>query len=114
MSSTERFLVGKPWADDAECKKLFQEEFDALFYPDETEKGSLNRTTRLAKKNCDKCPVKAECLDDAITANDIFLGVRGGLSPVQLGRERAARRKLAGDTSVRDHRSTKSISRGQY
>lgn len=112
MSSTERFLVGKPWADAAKCGELPEAEFDVLFYPDESI--PLQKVTRLAKKHCVGCLVKPDCLTDAIMDNDIFVGVRGGLSPRELVRERAARRKLAGDTSERSHRSTRTISKGQY
>lgn len=36
-----------------------------------------------AKALCDACPVRAECLDDAV-ANDDFRGMRGGLDPYEL------------------------------
>ena len=32
-----------------------------------------------AKKGCDKCPVRAECLDNAIN-QEIYVGVNGGIS----------------------------------
>ena len=45
---------------------------------------------RMAKKLCEECPVKAECLTYALEANEPY-GIWGGLTPSERGR---LRRKL--------------------
>ena len=47
-----------------------------LFYP---EKGGGG--PRAAKKICARCPVRAECLTDALTRRDLGYGVLGGTTP---------------------------------
>lgn len=59
----------RPWAEDALCAQVDSE----IFFP---EKGG---STREAKLVCGRCPVKAECLADALATDERF-GVRGGLS----------------------------------
>lgn len=69
-----RLLAERPaWYQDALCA---QTDPDA-FFPD---KGG---STRDARRVCMACPVKQECLQDALDTDERF-GVRGGLS----GRER--------------------------
>lgn len=58
-----------PWALDALCAQVDGD----LWYP---EKGE---STAEAKKICRRCPVRAECLDYAVTAGEYF-GVWGGRS----------------------------------
>ena len=62
----------QPWRLEADCTSVGLE----AFYVDETE---FYDFTRL-KKVCDGCPVKYQCLDDAIENNDVRFGFRGGLS----------------------------------
>lgn len=57
------------WEADALCAQVGTE----MFFP---EKGG---TTRDAKRICDDCPVRQDCLDYALT-NDVRHGVWGGLS----------------------------------
>ena len=57
------------WMDQALCAQTDPESF----YP---EKGG---STREAKKTCEQCLVRAECLDWAL-ANDERFGIWGGLS----------------------------------
>jgi WhiB family redox-sensing transcriptional regulator len=57
------------WVDEALCAQTDPE----AFYP---EKG---QPTRQAKVICRRCPVRGECLADALERNDRF-GVWGGLS----------------------------------
>lgn len=72
------------WRDSALCAQTDPE----LFFPD---KGESSLT---AKRICGQCPVREECLQDAITnltaLQDLF-GVRGGTSPKVRGRIRAQR-----------------------
>ena len=65
------------WAEDALCAQTDPE----LFFPD---KGG---TCAPARRVCARCPVRAECLQDALDTGERF-GIRGGLSERQ-------RRKLA-------------------
>ena len=67
------------WKDRAACTTAEPE----LFFP---EKGG---TVRPAKAICADCPVAVECLDYAL-ANDLRIGVWGGLSEQERRRLRAA------------------------
>ena len=58
-----------PWERDAACLDAEPE----TFYPD---KGG---STREAKRICESCPVRSECLEYAL-ANDERFGIWGGLS----------------------------------
>lgn len=71
------------WRRDALCAEVGLE----LFYP---EKGE---STKQAKRICQNCPVRAECLQDALDNRERF-GIWGGQS------ERD-RRKLAAHQQVR-------------
>ena len=57
------------WRDDALCRQVGMD----LFFP---EKGE---TPKAAKQVCAACPVRAECLAEAL-AGDIRFGVWGGTS----------------------------------
>ena len=69
-----------PWADQAACLVAEPD----TFFP---EKGG---STREAKRICNDCPVKAECLEYALE-NDERFGIWGGMSE----RERRKLRRLA-------------------
>lgn len=60
-----------------------------LFFPEQHQPGT--HTTRLAKALCAACPVKADCLEFAVTEG-ITHGTWGGLSQKELGRLRTRRR----------------------
>jgi hypothetical protein len=62
------FINQQPWATDALCAQTDPD----VFHPDR------GASTREAKAICAKCPVRAECLDFALTAGERF-GVWGGL-----------------------------------
>lgn len=64
----------RPWMEQARCAQANPE----TFFP---EKGG---SARDAKAVCMRCPVRAECLDDALTRREPY-GIFGGLTP----RERA-------------------------
>lgn len=64
--------VDPEWMSAGLCAQVDGE----LWYP---EKGD---STRPAKKICAACPVRAECLDYALTRREAF-GVWGGLSPAE-------------------------------
>lgn len=67
-------LDGRPenWREQALCAQADPE----AWFP---EKG---HSTKDAKRVCARCPVKAECLEDALARDEPF-GVRGGLSERQ-------------------------------
>jgi WhiB family transcriptional regulator, redox-sensing transcriptional regulator len=69
-----------PWAEDAKCLQADPE----TFFP---EKGG---STREAKRICQSCDVRSECLDYALT-NDERFGIWGGMSE----RERRKLRRMA-------------------
>jgi WhiB family transcriptional regulator, redox-sensing transcriptional regulator len=69
-----------PWADQARC---LQAEPDTFF----PEKGG---STREAKRICQQCEVRQDCLEYALE-NDERFGIWGGLSE----RERRKRKRLA-------------------
>ncbi len=77
------------WRDDASCTKLGTKEADRLFFqsnPDDSER-ELKRDKRKtaireAKDVCSSCPVRRECLGDALRHPDqAEYGIRGGLTP---------------------------------
>jgi WhiB family redox-sensing transcriptional regulator len=63
---------GRDWRDEALCA---QTDYDAFF----PAKGA---SLKGAKRVCGRCPVRAACLDYALT-NDERFGIWGGLSPSQ-------------------------------
>ncbi|MEW1565774.1 WhiB family transcriptional regulator [Streptomyces sp. NPDC093509] len=65
------------WRDDATCATVDPE----LFYPTGPG-GTAAQMERQAKSICDVCPVRAECLAEAIEAGD-YTGIRGGLTEVE-------------------------------
>ena len=65
------------WMDDARCTDTDPE----LWFP---ELDSVWRA-RAAKRICEKCPVKKECLDYALV-NRFRDGIWGGLSPTERNR----------------------------
>lgn len=76
-------LVDRDWTTRAACRGRDVNEF----YPLGTGVAA-EQATQAAKKVCHRCPVAAECLSEAMSAND-FYGVRGGMS----GLERAELRR---------------------
>ncbi|ABG99885.1 possible transcriptional regulator, whiB family protein (plasmid) [Rhodococcus jostii RHA1] len=64
------------WQLHARCRNMNGD----LFFPREGEgKGARIRRERVAKQICAACPVRRECHDHAITADEAF-GVWGGTS----------------------------------
>jgi WhiB family redox-sensing transcriptional regulator len=77
-------IAGEVWQDRAVCAQVG---FD-MFFP---EKGG---STQEAKQVCEGCPVRAECLEYALTEN-IGHGIWGGLSVPE--REKLRRQRIEGD-----------------
>jgi len=69
--------------DGVECSQL-----PDVFFPNEYEFGSQT-DIRLAKAVCARCPIRLQCLEYALIANEA--GIWGGLLP----RERADLKRLA-------------------
>lgn len=61
--------VNESWRDDALCAQTYPDEF----FPERGE------TSARAKKVCDICDVRDQCLDDALANHERF-GIRGGLT----------------------------------
>lgn len=59
------------WQEQALCAQVDPD----LWFPGVFE---FDRTPYLI---CDACPVRQECLQDAIDTGDVYFGIRGGLSP---------------------------------
>jgi WhiB family redox-sensing transcriptional regulator len=76
----------QPWRKHATCLGLSPD----MFYP---EKFSGQSVANNAKRICASCPVREECLTDAINTVDYF-GVRSGMTPKERKRE-ATRRTCA-------------------
>lgn len=68
------------WRDEAACSGMDVN----IFYP---EQGAGMPQTKRAKAICARCPVRIECLNDALARNERY-GVWGGMS------ERERRRLL--------------------
>lgn len=80
-------LLGEPepdWRDAAACSAVDPE----IFFP---EKGG---STANAKRVCFSCPVRAECLDDALARNEAW-GIWGGTSERERRRLKHQRAILA-------------------
>lgn len=69
--------VDPSWRDEALCTQVDPE----VFFP---EPGA---TARAARRICAACPVRYDCLTDALEHRDVVYGVRAGLTP-------SARRRL--------------------
>jgi len=82
MSPSLVLPMPEPWVDDALCAQTDPE----IFFP---EQGGSSAD---AKRVCERCPVRAECLQFAIDTQERF-GIWGGVS------ERA-RRKLTRQESA--------------
>lgn len=61
----------RQWRDQALCRETDTE----AFFPD---KGG---SSRVARRVCQACPVRAQCLADALARRDVAFGVLGGLTP---------------------------------
>lgn len=76
------------WQDSAACRF---EDRDLFFHPDE-ERGRYAAFREAAAKQIPRsCPVRGECLDYALAADERY-GVWGGLSAEERERVRRARR----------------------
>lgn len=70
--ATAGFVAGaRPWLDSALCAQVDPDVFFA-------DRGG---STREAKKICSRCPVRTECLQDALDRGDVDYGIIGGLTP---------------------------------
>lgn len=69
LASIAALAADEPWMEDALCAETDQE----AFFPD---KGG---STRSAKSICQRCGVRAECLEYAL-AHDERFGIWGGMS----------------------------------
>ena len=70
------------WRADALCAQVGGD----MFFPETTDTSA----TRAAKRICADCPVRAECLNDALTADTNPPGVWGGTSKTERRRIRRA------------------------
>lgn len=71
---------GENWDTDAACAELMNgdpQTFDQYFYPDEHRDTAV---MKMAKRICLACPVRLECLTDALLHDDDY-GIKGGLTP---------------------------------
>jgi WhiB family redox-sensing transcriptional regulator len=82
MASLTLIMPG-PWADQALCA---QADGDAWF----PERG---RTATLARRICAACPVRAQCLDYALSGADTWGGISNGIWGGTTPRERAELRR---------------------
>jgi WhiB family redox-sensing transcriptional regulator len=54
------------------------------FFPEDAESTSVeHEQRRIAKKLCEMCPIKIECLNYALQANEVY-GIWGGMSQNKL------------------------------
>jgi WhiB family redox-sensing transcriptional regulator len=63
----------RQWREQAICAQTDA----AVFFPE----AGANAT--VARRVCAACPVRADCLTDALAHRDIAFGVRGALTPTQ-------------------------------
>ncbi len=77
-------LVGeRPWLGQAACKGAPQH----IFYPTRGDTGAYKQ----ARTVCARCPVRAECLDDALERGELH-GMWGGKSERERKKMRRARK----------------------
>lgn len=81
------------WRHRAACR----DEDPELFFPI-GESGPALRQAGAALAVCARCPVRSECLTDAIEKGDLY-GVRGGLTERELRAEHRRWKRARGDTS---------------
>lgn len=67
-------LPMRPWEKDAACAETDPE----AFFPD------VGESTKYAKAICQSCPVRQECLDDALADPHEQWGIRGGKTRLEL------------------------------
>ena len=70
---------------------------DAFFHDDATSSAGPRWNYQIAKKLCADCPIRLECLEYALAADEEY-GVWGGLSPVE--RRQLKRNKKKGGKNV--------------
>lgn len=78
------------WEDHSACRGTDEE----AFYPEGHRFGALQK---LAKRVCEHCPVRVECLQDALNRQD-FYGIRGATRPSE--RRRLSKMKDSGPDTV--------------
>ena len=61
------------WREAALCTQTDPE----IFFPE------VGANATRASQVCATCPVRVDCLTDALNTRDIAFGVRGGLTPTQ-------------------------------
>lgn len=85
------------WRNDAACLN-----HTALFFP----KTETAAKTKAAKRVCNLCPVRTECLNDALThekgGHECRSSIRGGKDPVQRATLATSRRKNAAKKRAAD------------
>lgn len=84
------------WSDQAACRTVEM----IVFFPEREHAGRGGTNYSEARQVCAGCPVKAECLEDALVEERYQSGVyrhgmRGGLSPEQRASEERKRRRDA-------------------
>jgi hypothetical protein len=65
---------------------------DAFFYDEDAPLVGFKHQYQTAKKLCSSCPIRLECLEYALAADEEY-GVWGGLSPVERRRLKQKNRK---------------------
>jgi hypothetical protein len=65
---------------------------DAFFYDEDAAVAGFKHQYKTAKKLCAGCPIRLECLEYALAADEEY-GVWGGLSPVERRRLKQKNRK---------------------
>lgn len=87
------------WSRHALCADLSEADADILFFPDSIDGPAADHAIAI----CHQCPVRAECLDDAMRVEggcriSSRWGIRGGLRPVA----RWSRHKRAQERQARE------------
>lgn len=68
-------MTNPDWREQAACRG----EDTALWFP--PDRAAAVVSYRIARRICDSCPVKDECLTDAYANGEIYNGMYGGLTP---------------------------------
>ena len=81
VAYTQTDLADDPWRMAANCLDHHPEKFTIR------KSGEFTKIAA-AKKICSACVVKTECLADALVSPNEGFSIRGGMTPVELRRER--------------------------
>ncbi|MER5322334.1 WhiB family transcriptional regulator [Streptosporangium roseum] len=108
---SRKAFLAQTWDERAKCKGMDV----GIFYEDDADEPRSSDSRRptydeaKAKKTCARCPVRDECLQDALDRKDFHGGVHGGLNAEELRAERRRRMRRASDARAADLKTEQEV-----